>query len=174
MTMKTHQILCRHTGEISYTAKDPVAIFTGQVDLEETTTCILSSDDFRLVSTKLWEVRSVELPDWLSPEEWIGSTVQWKYTWGFGVDTSWPESWQRGLKNLCTTMRLACVKLLKVKNFRSKFRESLRDQLVTWLETAPESRQFDDPFSRRQWDALLTDRNNREAKQLSEYLYRCR
>jgi hypothetical protein len=174
MSMKTHQILCQHTGEISYTSKDPVAVWAGQVDLTEQQDCILSSDDWRPVSVPKWEVREVTLPDWLSPEGWIRDSVYWKYCWGSGVDREWPEGWQRGLLRMNTAERLACVKLLKVKTFRSEFRASLRDQLEKWLETPSDLRQHNSPFSTRQWDCLIDDRLAREAKYVDEGLYRSR
>lgn len=174
MTHTTHQILCRHTGEYSTTSKDPVAVYTGSgVDFEEKAHCILNSDDWRPIDVPLWEVRSVELPDWLAPEEWIANTVRWKYAWGAGVDSSWPESWQRSLAVMRgTEHRLVCVKLLKTKTFRSSFRQSLRNQLVEWMETTADRRES--PFSLRQWECLLSVHTKLEAKRLDEYLYRSR
>lgn len=170
-TMKTHQILCRHTGEYSHTAKDPVAVWAGQVDLSEKHQCILNSGDWRPVTVDLWEVREVELPDWLTPEEWIRDRVAWKYTWGLGVDPEWPEAWQRALKGLDSAETLACVKLLKVKKFRSDFRASLREQLERWIEASPDERKYDSPFSYRQWNALISRHVKREADGISRSLY---
>jgi hypothetical protein len=169
--MKTHQILCRHTGEYSYTSKDPVAVWEGQVDLEEHHDCILSSDDWRPVTVTKYEVREVTLPDWLSPEEWLRDAVPWKYNWGMGVNEEWPESWQRALLMIGAPQRLACVNLLKVKKFRSDFRASLRVQLESWIEG---NREYDSPFSRRQWDALISVQVKREADNISSALYRSR
>lgn len=170
--MKTHQILCRHTGEYSSTSKDPVAVWSGQVDLSEKHDCILNSDDWRPVTVDKWAVREVTLPDWLSPEEWIGDWVGWKYTWGMGVDTEWPEAWQRALKKLDTVERLACVKLLKVKNFRSEFRQSLRAQLEQWLAGLRPT--YGSPFSPRQWEVLIQYGLKYEANAISAGLYRSR
>ena len=174
--MKTHQILLRQTGEVSYTPRDPVAVYEpGTVDLEETTSCCLSSDDWRLVSTKLWEVREITLPDWLAPEEWLRNTTVWKWAWGCGVDPEWPEAWQRTLAQggFSCAQRIACVKLLGTKKFRSEFRASLKEQLVAWIEN-PEGRKYDRPFSQRQWDRLINVYVAREARQLDEALYRNR
>lgn len=172
--MKTHQILCQHTGEQSCTAKDAIAVFTGQVDLTETVTCILNSDDWRLVETSKWAVVEMSLPDWLEPEDWIRNRIQWKYLWGFGAEVSWPESWQRGLLHLGESHRYACIKLLKTQAFRSEFRKSMRDHLVAWLETPPDARQYGSPFSSRQWDCLLSNHDCRAAKRLGEEIYRSR
>lgn len=167
--MKTHQILCRHTGEYSHTAKDPVAVWTGQVDLTEKQDCILNSDDWRPWTVDRWEIREVELPDWLEPQEWIRNTVSWKYLWGMGADRDWPESWQRAIIRMNAAEKLACIKLLKVKNFRSEFRASLRQQLELWIAG---DRRYDTPFSHRQWDVLLQPQLVREADSIDRYLYR--
>lgn len=175
MELTTHKILCKHTGEISYTPKDPVAVYEeGSVDLEETTTCIWSSDDWRHVSVNLWEVREITLPSWLSAGEWLASTTAWKWAWGCGAD-GLPETWQRALAygGFSCAERMACAKLLKTKSFRSEFRASLRCQLVAWIEH-PEDRKFNSPFSPRQWDKLINVHLEREAKYLDTALYRNR
>ena len=46
--------------------------------------------------------------------------------------------------------RSAVLELLKVKNFRSKFRESLANQIRNWLK----EKKHDSPLSTRQWQAL--------------------
>lgn len=175
MELTTHKILCKQTGEISYTPKSPVAVYEeGSVDLNETTTCIWSSDDWRLVSVNLWEVKNVTLPSWLSPGEWLQNTTSWKWAWGCGAD-GLPETWQRSLAydNFDCAERLACAKLLKTKTFRSEFRASLRRQLVAWIEH-PEDRKFGSPFSPKQWDCLINGHLAREAKYLDGALYRNR
>jgi len=169
--MKTHEILFAKLGENSTTAPDPIAVWKGQVDLETTETYCLSSDDDRLVSCKKYSVGEVSLPDWLPPEEWVGNTTAWKYTWGMGVDKSWPEAWQRGLAPLSAEAKLACVKLLKVKTFRSQFRAALCTQLKTWLETPASERKHNSPFSTRQWECLMDRYTHVEAKRTSESLY---
>lgn len=175
MELTTHQILLKQTGEISYTPRDPVALYKeGMVDLGETTTCILSSSDWRPVEVALWEVREVTLPSWLDPTEWLRNTTSWKWAWGCDADEL-PETWQRALAygNFNCAERLACAKLLKTKTFRSEFRASLRRQLVSWIEH-PEDREYDSPFSPRQWDCLINGRLAHEAKRLDEALYRNR
>jgi hypothetical protein len=169
--MKTVKILYAHTGECSTTAPDPISLYEeGAVDMTEKVTCILSNDDWRHVSVPKWSVREVSLPDWMDPNAWCVSSVEWKYVWGMGADPNWSEAWLRGLCYLHRAERLACIKLLKTKTFRSSFRQSLRDQLVQWLEASTETRR-PSPFSPKQWDCLVTVHIGREAKQLSENLY---
>lgn len=168
--MKTHEILFSRGGnENATTAPDPVAVWTGQVDLETTDMYCASSDMDMLVPCKKYEVHTVTLPDWLSPEEWIANTIGWKYTWGCGVDPEWPEAWQRGLKNMgSAAQRVACADLLRTKKFRNTFRASLCEQLKKWLEGDSD---FASPFSARQWGCLINVYVEREASAIENGLY---
>jgi len=170
--MKTHQIAFEQTGEYSTTPKTPSRVYVeGEINLTATKTCTLTSDDWRPCEELRWEVRKVSLPDWLSPEEWVKSWVAFKFLWGLGASKDWPESWQRGLIALPMAERYAAIALLGTKNFRSEFRKSLRDQIVAWCETAPESRKFKSPLSVRQWDAAIGPRGAQAAKRAGESLY---
>lgn len=177
VTLVTHLVLfSRKSNENSTTPMYPVGAYTpGMVDLEARGTFCLSSDDDRPVEGKLYEVREVVLPSFLSPNEWASNMVAWKYTWGCGVNPTWPEAWQRGLAKMdrCAN-RVACVGLLKVKNFRSAFRKSMHDQLVTWLETSTEDRKFGSPFSMRQWDCILDVHVGHRARSIEAGLSRSR
>jgi hypothetical protein len=173
MSTTTHKILfTRKNNENATSALDPVAPWAGQVDLDATGTFCASSDFDMLVTAKLYEVRDIELPVWLSADEWCGSYISWRYVWGAGVDKSWPESWQRGLARLSFAERFAACKLLSVKKFRSTFRASLRNQFVAWLESAPEARKFANPLSSKQWAAI--ERPHYESERAESAIYRNR
>ena len=49
----------------------------------------------------------------------------------------------------------AIRKLLSVKNFRSDFRRSLRDQVISWLNTPVSERKYPFPLSFRQMGCLM-------------------
>ena len=102
-----------------------------------------------------YEVKEIELPDWLSTEAYCAQYIRWGHLWACGADPEWPESWQRvlSLLNNDHAGRVACIDLLRVKKFRSEFRKSIRQRLVTWLED-PEER-YPSPFSPKQWDSIL-------------------
>lgn len=158
--MKTHKILFEHLGEYSYTEKSPVKVYVeGIVDLSEKTShAILGSDDFRPCPVTRWEVREVALPDWMPPERYLARCdyVRWKFVWSSHPDAkTWPQTWQGFLFRIDEYKREAAVKLLATKNFRSDFRQSLREQLERWLDTPESERQYASPFSQRQWQALL-------------------
>ncbi len=155
--MKTHQILFKHFGELTYTPKSPIRPYRegDPADLSAQAQCIFSSDDFRPAHTNLYEVRPVELPDWMEPDAWILDHMAWDRAWNQGVPRTWPAHWQVYLALHCDKLeRWALLSLLTVKNFRSDFRRSLKDQVVKWLDTPPEERQYSTPLSYKQWRAL--------------------
>jgi hypothetical protein len=167
--------LTQQLGENSTTSRTPIAVLgEREVDMNATVACCVSSDFDMLVSVPKYGTVEIELPEWLSPREWLDNQTEWKWAWGFGVEKSWPKSWQRFVAYNCcgnSARRLAVVKLLTTKNFRSAFRASLRAQLETWFLTPTEERQFDSPFSRKQWDSLCDRYVEREAKCLDNTLY---
>jgi hypothetical protein len=158
LTMKTVSILCRHYGELTYTAKSPVREWTSAdpVDLTEQKPCIFSPDDFRNVMVNKWEVRPVEVPDWMTGDEYAQHHIQWDGLWTVKGAKDMPQEWQVYLALYVDnpTERLALAKLLAVQNFRSDFRRSLRDQVVTYIETAPDQRKYSRPLSWKQMSAL--------------------
>jgi hypothetical protein len=177
--MKTTKMLCKKYGENSTTAASPVRPFVEGQDeklLEVTGTFCLNSGDDRLVTCKVYETAEITLPDWLDPTEWANNTTSWKWAWGCGVDQTWPEHWQRTLAkgNFSTAEKLALVKLLKTKNFRSDFRRSLAEQVKAWLDTPADDRKYNRPLSPRQMDALVDRYTALDAKRLDSSLYYAR
>jgi hypothetical protein len=156
MDTVTHAILYRHDGEEMGTPRRPVAVYTEQVDITETKQGILSSDDWRPVTFTKWEVRAIDLPAWLTPEEWLKDPLAWQDTFAI-ADPDWPEHWLRWMASpdVHPNQRRAAARLLKTKQFRSDFRASLCDQIITWLETDPEERQYPSPLSWKQWACLV-------------------
>ena len=183
MATVSHLFLCEQLGENSTTIHDPVAVLASwdenaktattkggkTVDLNETVGCCLSSDDNRLVSKARYSVRRIELPEWMSPEEWLANSTQWKWFKGMGGNEELPALWCRRLMRFGEKQKLACIKLLNTKNFRSDFRRSLRERLESWL--SEEEHDYDSPFSHRQWGCLINGYLAREADQISNQLY---
>lgn len=164
------KVLCVNNNEVSYTRPDPVDDFTGQVDLTITKSCILSHDDWRLVDVPKYTVDEVELPDWLATKEWADQVTRWKWFWGLGGDPEWGEAWQRKLaySGWDAARKLAAIKLLRTRKFRSAFRASLRAQLEAWLDG---DTGYDSPFSPKQWGCLLDTYTVVEVKRLDAGLY---
>jgi hypothetical protein len=176
-TLTTIRVLFQKTGENVTTAADPIRAFVDGADdhlLSIKESYCMSYDNDMLVTANKYEVHEVTLPSWLSVQSWADNVTAWKYLWGAGVDPTWCEAWQRGLRGLDMAECMAAATLLKTKNFRSEFRKSLRDQIVAWLETPAEERKYRSPLSARQWEALIGDRGAIAAKRRSEGLYRNR
>lgn len=148
-------ILYYHFGEISYTEKSPIDVYSPEsdIDLSEMKSCLSSSDDYRLTSVNAYEVIPVELPENLNPLYWIDRYIRFQYLWGIKGAKELPIAWQIKLLDFSESARNACVKLLRTKKFRSDFRQSLYNQLTSWLND--DNPKYDTPFSNRQWDCLL-------------------
>lgn len=167
--MKQHEVLYKKTGENSDTPPSPMGVWADQVDLETTDSFCLTYDDDRLVTCKVYSLHKIWLPDWLSPGEYCARCVEYKWLWGLGGNPEWSEQWQRSLLLLSSPERLACIKLLATKKFRSPFRQSLCEQLKQWLEVDVGERIHKSPFTRGQWEALVDNRIVREADNRSLY-----
>lgn len=170
VALVTHKVLFSNEHNENWTTPSyPVGPFVeGAVDLEATGTFCRSSDDDGIMVGKLYEVRDVTLPAFLSVESWVKNCIKWKYTWASGVDPTWSEQWQTALLGLSTEARVACVQLLKTKNFRSGFRASLQAQLLTWLNG---DRKFASPFSSRQWECLMNKHTANTARLVDANCY---
>jgi hypothetical protein len=182
----TRKILLQQLGENATTAPDPVADVLSQhgdtvtalwpgettprtISLQEKQTCCLACDNDLLVSVPKYAVTEMDLPEWMSPNDFLYHQTAWRYFKGFGGQADWPRPWFFRLSKLGEAQKYAAIQLLKVRKFRSRFRQQLRSQLETWLNE-PEPR-FPNPFSRKQWNCLLNAHVCLAAKQRSNAIY---
>lgn len=170
--MTTHEILYdAKPNENADSARVPVGVYVpGSVDLTETVTQCANWDFDMLVQNTRYEVLSVELPEWLSPTEWLRNTIEWKYLWALKGTKELPEATQRMLLGFQGVRRYVVAKLFTT-NLRSEFRMSLRSQIETWFSTPYEERKHDSPLSRRQWEVLVTERDKWAYENLSRNIY---
>lgn len=173
MNTKTYPVLFDGNMNSNATsARLPIAVYVeGMVDLNEKTHQCVSSDFDMQIETLRYEVINVTLPEWLSVDEWLSNRINWAFLWADKRTLLLPEIEQRNLICLSGGLRYACVTLLSTKSFRSQFRESLRDQLIGWMMTPEESRQWSTPFSHKQKESLVTDRDRRAAERISSDTY---
>ncbi|HVM48620.1 MAG TPA: hypothetical protein VMU04_11370 [Candidatus Acidoferrum sp.] len=179
-----HRILLEHIGENSTTSPTPIAGIervegdtvtasrrgkTFTVSLAEQKTCCMSFDNDMLVTVTKYHVAEIEMPDWMTPDEYVSHHTSYQWYVGFGAQPGWPRQWFFRLKELGETARFGAIKLLNVKKFRSPFRMSLRSQLEAWLNDPHP--QYSSPFSSRQWESLLDVYTCREAKSRSNNIY---
>jgi hypothetical protein len=168
--MRTTLFLYEHRGVQSWGPWAPIAEWVGQGHPRRIKVCPSSAPGGRPERVPCFRVLPIPLPDWLSAEEWLREYRAWARTWAYGVQREWPEAWQRRLHGLPGPLLLACVELLLTKAFRSAFRKSLLDQLVSHLERA--DRPWPQPFSARQLALLLRADHSLAAARLEEALAR--
>lgn len=170
--MVKHQVLfSRKNNENSDTAMDPVGPYIpGMVDLEAEGVFCINWDNNGLVKCKLYSVREIELPEWLSVEEWLSNRIAWKYAWGKGLPQNAGEKFSRFVAYKCSgPTQLGLIKLFNTKKFRSAFRASLKAQVETWL--ADENPKYKFPLSPAQQNALCDVYTARENKSIENNIY---
>jgi len=169
--MKTEKILFKRTGENVGTI-DPVAAYVaGMVDLDEKRHYCMSWDFDMPVLSKVYEVRDVQMPDWMDPQFWVTHSITLKYTWGLGADKEWSEEITRGLMRLEGVVRLIAIKLLRTKTFRSAFRKAMLERLIDWCR---DSHGYHSPWTANMIRAMSNQHICLEYKRLSDSLYHSR
>ena len=162
--MKKVEFLGRAFGEYKDTDYTPIKVYVGQeYDKEAQKGCILNSDDWRPCSKPLFSIMTIEIPEWMLPEEYLSLAHKWKWYQKIGGTESLGKEVFLALSSLeCGALRLACVKLLKTKTFRSKYRESLCNQLKKWITEQGYVR----PFTYKKTESLLDVYTIKEAKRI--------
>jgi hypothetical protein len=181
-------ILFQHTGECSTTAKDPageVLAWDGSgaawchlcgehqprlINLTETVPTIYNSDNWIHCTSEKWEVVE-DVPECcgMEPRQWCQRHVEVRYFVGNGGNREWPRQWFDRIVAMGEAAKFATIGLLNVKNFRSEFRRSLRDQLEAWLNDP--SPRYNSPFSERQWGSLINAHVAMDAKRRASSIY---
>ena len=157
--MKKVKYLGELLGAYSTTDYNPMKVYEPSKDkekLKEKTTKTWTSSDWRLVEVPRYKVLEIEIPDWMSPEEYLDTHTQigWKYyKIAGGAEKLGREAFKKLSWFKDKPLLVAVLRLLKTKRFRSKFRESLRDQVLDWIEGKSK---YDSPLSKKQRDALVT------------------
>lgn len=118
-----------------------------------------------------WSFLSVDLPDWLSVDEYIRYHVAWEFGWAQGIRKAWAEGWQRDVLALEGPCRVAAADLINSRPDRSAFHGRMRQRLATYLNTPPKDRKWDSPFGGRQWARLIDGRIRRMARTMAESTY---
>ena len=170
--MITHTVLFEHMGSNSTTPHTPIgAYLEGSVDLTKIVSRCINSDFDMLCDVLLYEVHTVELPEWLSLEEWIQGRTGWTWLWACNkLPKGTPEVIQRNLLTLKGSYRHALVKLITT-DLRSEFRKSLKGQAMVWLTQEPRTQKFQSPLSPKQAEMMIGPRGDREYQSLSDDLY---
>ncbi len=150
----TLKCLFRHTGVNSDSAYDFVKVFedSDEALLSAKRSCCYYHDDDRLVEINEYKVLEVTILEGMDITQMRYLQWLWQEAAEVGADVrEIPLAWQLKIRELSDTARIACLELLKVKNFRSDFRKSLRNQLESWCkgESAHST-----PFSPKQMEYI--------------------
>lgn len=136
--------------------------------LEKKTVCAGPDWDMPVESDK-YRLVTANLEDWIDPKEWLSEfRNDIKFFLARGGRLEWGETHVRKLLTLQADYQVACLDLLNVKEFRSEFRASLRKQLDAWLNGTSH---YDQPFTQRQWDCLVTSHVIRKRKNADRQVY---
>jgi hypothetical protein len=188
MTNNTATFLLRHNGENATTNHDLYAVVVKQegdvvtarrpysdveftVNITEQASRCISFDFDMLTQINLYRVAEVELPEGITPDEWITNSVKFKFLFARGADHNWGGDTLRSLLFLDGQYQYAAIRLLRTKNFRSTFRQSMRQQLDQWLATSSEARQYPTPWSGKQFSYLLSTHDLRALRQIDNSTY---
>lgn len=180
-TQTVKVVFSRKGNEFSTTRMSPVDVYNPTVwtdaKLDEEGTYCWHSDDWRLVEAKNYNVADVEIPEWLTAEEYIKHNISWKYVFGFckdGVKTTIDRNFLLWLRDSGASEceKLAMIRLMETQTFRSDFRKSMKDRIVEFVNTPADKRQYNSPLSPRQMDCIMGPQTAFSARRISSNLYR--
>ena len=161
--MKTVKFLARAYGEYNNTPRSIEAPYVGQdYDKDAIHPTILSSSDWRPTSKPLYAIVDVEIPEWMEASEYNEHNWKWYKAIGGNEDLG-RRAYEKIVAIENGYYRLALVKLLKQKTFRSDFRKGLRLQLDKWVQGLND---YQYPFSDKQFGYVVNDYIRIEAKQI--------
>ena len=113
-----------------------------------------SWDDNRLVEGKIFEIRELVLPDWMDEETYLKEYIRCNSIIIQAEEIeNMNQKWFHRIVELNESIREIIFTLLRTKKFRSAFRESLKNQLVEWLNN--DNPEYSLPFSDKQLNCLI-------------------
>jgi len=153
--MTIRKILYRKNGENIGTAPDAFKPYNEETDahlLSVMDNFCFSYDDNRLVPAHKYELHELDLPVWLSTEDYCYNEYRWRFI------LAYPDMCEKLGAQSYRLLRMdfdrikALAELFKVKKFRSSFRQSIFSQVCEWFND-PDPR-YRDPLSPGQWNAI--------------------
>ncbi|MEM1207569.1 MAG: hypothetical protein AAGN66_30320 [Acidobacteriota bacterium] len=178
-------ILCEHQGPSVRDPFEPVAPWTGQVDLD-VVRVVQSADGSIDLPFPRYLVRRILKPEWMTVDSFLTEWRSWSALWSTAASPTWPEAWQRylvarssasrtsvrfELGHLTTPRRLALIELLAPRRPLGRFHRSLREAAEAWLATwwrfekglDSEAPRFVSPLSNPQWQRLVRPHHHHTA-----------
>ena len=137
--MKSIEFVVRSFGGIVWanthlTAEDYIKVYNPETDakLLEGTFSYMYQDSDDVITIKTHRVQEEELPDWMTPEEFMEHHENIKILIDMGFEERFGEN-IRKLYDLHPDEWSLMMKLSLVKKFRSEFRKSLWEQFLSWM-----------------------------------------
>ena len=103
------------------------------------------------------------IPSWLNPETYENNKGKFAIVWSLGFPTNIPCG---RILQFTPEKIYVLAELLKVKTFKSPYRQSLRTQLDRWLDD--EASDFASPFSPKQWGTLNNPQSRRNTYRIMQ------
>jgi hypothetical protein len=149
---KVVKFLCVHDGE-------NVGTFSPMREYSEADQKLLtvmeyycvSYDNDMLVECHKYFAKEIIIPEWMTPAEYASNYGHLAYSYALGFKIEFGRDAFFELRTQDAATRYVAYKLLGTKNFRSPFRKSLHDTLVSWFY----DKKYITPFTSRQLDAFL-------------------
>lgn len=143
---------------------------THKYDLSETAQYCISYDNDMIIDQDKYELRDISIPVWMDAKEYVQDYITWKYVWAMDKTVPYmPESHQRFLTEYQTSMAYSLSQIIKVKKPRSKFKISILEQVLNYIETPKEERKYNFPLSDRQYQYIR--KPNWEWESISNSVY---
>lgn len=161
--MKTVSFLMIQRGEFHYTPRNILEPYIGQeYDREAMAGTILSNDDWRAHPKKLYDLQDIEIPEWMTPKEYVTYSHNWIWYKKIGGTEELGKKVFIKISSIKDgALRLASLQLLKTKRFKSELRKSFQKQLISWIED--KNSKYDNPFSQKQSSILCNSYVRMEA-----------
>ncbi len=142
-------------------------------DLRRTYDISMDQDGSHWGDELAFELRTFNAPDWMTNLQFVAYHIQIRHLHAYGANWDWPQKWIEELLQMPSEQRYFTTQLLKSvpDRMRSKIRKSIRMQIIQWMETDPESRDYRTPLSPRQLTIVAGPYGKRKLQAIDRSLY---
>ena len=153
--MKTQKRVVINNGENTgtYSALCFLENFPADKDINEKCERFMSWDCNIYVSTDLYRVREVNIPDWMTEQYYLNNCIAWKFSSALAHDfiINLTEHQYNKFKDLSENYQYFIDEYFK-GNTKNPFKLSIRDQITEWLNS-PYDYKRPQPLSPKQYEA---------------------
>jgi hypothetical protein len=151
---KTVEVVYYASGENSgtYSPLCFIESFPADRDINEKTEKFINWDCNIYVSCDMYKIQKIEVPEWITEQEFLKDYISHKYAFGLAYDfyiTLSKEEWSK-FKTLSEKYKFFIDEYFK-GNTKNEFKKSLRAQIIDWLNS-PYDYKRPQPLSPRQFE----------------------